>query len=55
MTSPEAEVIYKTTAEYAPDYEFGIRWDDPAIGIEWPVTAPTLSERDKVWPPFSPR
>ena len=55
VTSPEAEVIYKTTAEYAPDYEFGIRWDDPAIGIEWPVTAPTLSERDKVWPPFSPR
>ena len=53
VTSPEAEVIYKTTAEYAPDHEFGIRWDDPALGIEWPVTAPTLSERDKVWPPFS--
>ena len=55
VTSEEAEVIYKTTAEYAPDHEFGIRWDDPALGIEWPVTAPTLSERDKVWPPFPAR
>ena len=55
VTSAEAEVIYKTTAEYAPDHEFGIRWDDPALAIEWPVTSPTLSERDKVWPPFSRR
>jgi len=55
VTSAEAEVIYKTTAEYAPDHEFGICWDDPALGIEWPVTAPTLSERDKVWPPFRAR
>ena len=55
VTSAEAEVIYKTTAEYAPDHEFGICWDDPALGIEWPVTAPTLSERDKVWPPFPAR
>lgn len=55
VTSAEAEVIYKTTAEYAPDHEFGIRWDDPALGIEWPVTTPTLSERDRVWPPFPAR
>ena len=53
VVSPDAEVIYKTTEEYAPDHEFGIRWDDPALGIAWPVTAPTLSERDKRWPAFS--
>jgi dTDP-4-dehydrorhamnose 3,5-epimerase len=52
VVSPEAEVIYKTTAEYAPDYEHGIRWDDPALAITWPVAAPNLSERDKHWPPF---
>lgn len=53
VVSPEAEVIYKTTAEYAPDHEHGIRWDDPALGITWPVTSPNLSERDKHWPPFA--
>ena len=52
VISPEAEVIYKTTEEYAPDHEHGIRWDDPALGITWPVTSPNLSERDKHWPPF---
>ena len=50
VTSAEAEVIYKTTEEYAPDHEEGIRWDDPAIGIAWPVAAPTLSPRDQHWP-----
>jgi dTDP-4-dehydrorhamnose 3,5-epimerase len=52
VVSPEAEVIYKTTEEYAPDHEHGIRWNDPALGITWPVTSPNLSERDKHWPPF---
>jgi dTDP-4-dehydrorhamnose 3,5-epimerase len=53
VMSPEAEVIYKTTEEYAPELEFGICWDDPALGIVWPVDNPTLSERDKRWPAFS--
>jgi dTDP-4-dehydrorhamnose 3,5-epimerase len=53
VVSPDAEVIYKTTEEYAPDHECGIRWDDPALGIVWPVTAPTLSARDRLWPAFS--
>ena len=53
VTSADAEVIYKTTEEYAPDHELGIAWDDPALGIGWPVATPTLSERDRHWPPFS--
>ena len=52
VVSPEAEVIYQTTEEYAPDHEHGIRWDDRTLGISWPVANPQLSERDKHWPPF---
>jgi dTDP-4-dehydrorhamnose 3,5-epimerase len=50
VTTAEAEVIYKTTEEYAPEHEEGIRWDDPSLGIAWPVANPTLSPRDQRWP-----
>ena len=50
VTSAEAEVIYKTTEEYAPEYEEGIRWDDPGLAITWPVASPVLSPRDQRWP-----
>jgi dTDP-4-dehydrorhamnose 3,5-epimerase len=53
VISPEAEVIYKTTEEYAPALEHGIAWNDPAIGITWPVREPILSPRDEHWPPFA--
>lgn len=46
----EAEVAYKVTAEYAPEAEGGLRWDDPSVGIEWPVSAPHLSEADAALP-----
>ncbi len=43
------EFLYKTTDYYAPQYERCIRWDDPAIGIEWPMTqAPILSGKDQL-------
>jgi dTDP-4-dehydrorhamnose 3,5-epimerase len=48
--TPEAEVVYKTTEEYAPDREDGLRWDDPGLAIRWPVSNPFLSERDRRWP-----
>ena len=42
------EVLYKTTDYYAPQHERCIRWDDPAIGIEWPITqTPILSGKDQ--------
>ncbi|MDQ7839626.1 MAG: dTDP-4-dehydrorhamnose 3,5-epimerase [bacterium] len=46
----EADVLYKVTAEYAPEYDRGIRWDDPDLAISWPVAAPVLSEKDARMP-----
>ena len=44
-----AEFLYKTTDYYAPQYERCIRWDDPAIGIEWPIAqVPILSGKDQL-------
>jgi dTDP-4-dehydrorhamnose 3,5-epimerase len=50
VVSPRAEVVYKTTDEYAPEFESGVRWDDPLLGIRWPVSSPILSPRDSKWP-----
>jgi dTDP-4-dehydrorhamnose 3,5-epimerase len=49
----DCEVVYKTSDFYAPDCDGGLRWDDPAIGIDWPLpagTAPELSAKDGVLP-----
>lgn len=45
---PDCEVAYKVDDFYAPDCDGGIRWDDPDLGIAWPlpVAAPELSEKD---------
>ena len=43
-----AELLYKTTDYYAPECDRSIRWDDPDIGIEWPVDGePILSDKDR--------
>lgn len=50
---PDCEVIYKCSDTYAPEHDGGIRWDDPALGIAWPIPAdvtPELSAKDKVQP-----
>ena len=52
VTSAEAEVMYKMTEEYAPELEWGVRWDDPLLGISWPISSPRLSVRDSRWPPL---
>jgi len=44
------EVIYKCSEIYSPGHDRGIIWNDLAIGINWPVENPVLSEKDKVWP-----
>ena len=48
VLSDTADFMYKTTDYYAPQYEKCIRWDDPAIGIEWPFEGEaSLSDKDK--------
>lgn len=45
-----SEVQYFVSEYYAPEYENGIRWDDPSFNIKWPIEPPFLLERDKNWP-----
>jgi dTDP-4-dehydrorhamnose 3,5-epimerase len=44
---PDTEVIYKVTDFYAPETDRGIAWNDPAIGIDWPVDASSVVLSDK--------
>lgn len=48
--TPDVNVFYKVDEFYAPEYDRGIMWNDPAIGINWPVSNPILSEKDKNHP-----
>jgi len=48
VLSDTADFLYKTTDYYAPEQERCLLWNDPAVGIEWPIDfAPLLSEKDK--------
>ncbi len=46
VLSDAAEIYYKTTAEYAPDFERGVAWNDPELRIPWPIADPVVSSRD---------
>lgn len=50
--TPDAEVLYKTSAFYSKAHDAGIRWNDPTIGIAWPLDgrAPILSAKDEALP-----
>lgn len=50
VLSDEADVCYQLTSLYDPATEAGVAWDDPDVGIEWPVEDPLLSERDRQAP-----
>ncbi|MGQ8338392.1 dTDP-4-dehydrorhamnose 3,5-epimerase [Sunxiuqinia sp. A32] len=47
-----SEVTYLVTQFYKPSAEGGIRWDDPEIGIDWPIEAEVVSDRDTMHPNF---
>lgn len=46
----DTEVTYLITAPYAPQSERGLRFDDPTLGIAWPIPASDLSDKDRNWP-----
>ena len=48
VTSDTAEVVYKCTSLYAPEQEGSLLWNDPEIGIDWPIDEPILSAKDEV-------
>jgi len=45
-----AEVTYSVGEFYTPGVEGGYRWDDPALGIDWPIPVEVISEKDAAWP-----
>lgn len=52
---PDTLVAYKTSAYFAPAAERGVRWNDPALGINWPVeeSVAVIAERDRAYPPLA--
>ena len=50
-----AEVVYQVGEFYTPGFERGIRYDDDAIGIRWPIPIEVISDKDASWPAFLPQ
>ncbi|MGE5408752.1 MAG: dTDP-4-dehydrorhamnose 3,5-epimerase [Syntrophothermus sp.] len=50
VLSDVADVAYQVSSYYDPETEAGIAWDDPGVGVEWPVEEPLLSARDRAAP-----
>ena len=50
----ETEVVYQMSEFYTPAAARGVRWDDPAFGIRWPIADPMLHARDRAYPDFTP-
>jgi dTDP-4-dehydrorhamnose 3,5-epimerase len=49
----DSEVFYEMSHEYVPDAARGVRWDDPALAIDWPpAQRRIISQRDREWPPL---
>lgn len=48
--SDDVSVLYFMTEFYSPEHARGVRWNDPAFGIEWPIADPTVSDRDAGFP-----
>ena len=50
VISDSAEVLYKTTQYWSPEFECSVAWNDPVIGVPWPVREPILSAKDRQAP-----
>ena len=49
-----SEVFYQMSAYYEPTFARGVRWNDPALALEWPVSTPILHPRDAAYPDYLP-
>jgi len=49
----DTEVFYQISTPYHPESACGVRWDDPAFGIEWPVMERVISDKDRQYPDFT--
>jgi dTDP-4-dehydrorhamnose 3,5-epimerase len=49
-----SELLYQISERYEPGFAAGVRWDDPVVGLEWPVVPAVISERDASFPPLQP-
>jgi dTDP-4-dehydrorhamnose 3,5-epimerase len=48
------EIYYQTSQFYAPEFASGVRFDDPALGIVWPLPVEIISDQDRGWPAYAP-
>jgi dTDP-4-dehydrorhamnose 3,5-epimerase len=56
QTLEDATAVYYQVSEfYTPEAERGIRWDDPQLGIDWPLPVSVISAKDQAWPLLDPR
>ncbi len=53
VLSDEAEIMYKCSEFYDPKDDRGLQWNDPDIGVEWPISEPILSPKDAIRIPFA--
>jgi dTDP-4-dehydrorhamnose 3,5-epimerase len=51
--SDDAEVEYLISEFYAPDSASGVRYDDPAFAISWPLSVASISDKDRLWPDYA--
>ena len=50
----DSEMLYLITAEYSPSHARGVRWNDPAFGIQWPANVRVINERDRGYADYRP-
>jgi dTDP-4-dehydrorhamnose 3,5-epimerase len=50
---PDTDVLYQISPKFEPGHEAGVRWDDPAFGIAWPLRPKVISERDAGYPDYT--
>jgi dTDP-4-dehydrorhamnose 3,5-epimerase len=51
----EAEILYLVSGYYTPEAERGVRYDDPSVGVEWPLAPTVVSDKDQAWPLLDPQ